>query len=84
MIDEIIEAIAFTYEKEEDIAVDCLVWLRDKLNTPYTYKIENYLEENGRCPLCGAKLEAKEHREYHSEVDDWETIVYIECPECGC
>lgn len=40
------------------------------------------LDRMGRCKNCGTKLEIMTYREYHSEVDAFEPMSDIYCPEC--
>lgn len=40
------------------------------------------LNRMNRCQNCGAKLEVMTYREYHPEVDAFEPMSDVYCPEC--
>ena len=69
---EILDALEEFYKNDEEVLVDCLRALEE----------DDRVFEMGYCPNCGAKLISVNYREYHSEVDDWEELAELVCPEC--
>lgn len=72
MRSEIIEAIKNYYHDDIEIMVDCLRYLQE----------DNEVEEMGYCPFCGNKMIVYPYREYHAEVDAWENLYEVCCPNC--
>lgn len=80
---EILEAIEDKFKDDEEILVDCLTYLANfKDKTIIEYKASNVLEKMNRCPHCGTKYEVMYYREYHPEVDAYEDMADMYCPNC--
>lgn len=69
---EVLEALQSYYKDNEDILVDCLLYLDES----------DELYNMGYCPNCGTKLEEFHYREYHPEVDAYEEFCELCCPQC--
>lgn len=80
---EIIDAICEYYKDDESSLVDCLMYLRNKINDFYINTIINQtLNEMNRCIDCGTKLELYYYKEWHPEINTSETLADIYCPHC--
>lgn len=42
--------------------------------------VDDWLEENGYCVWCGEKLKEISYQEYHPEIDAYEVIYGLHCP----
>lgn len=73
---DFIELIKEKCSNEEEY-VDCLLDLKATVDV-----VSDELDRMGRCRNCGTKLEIMTYREYHSEVDAFEPMSDIYCPEC--
>lgn len=85
MCDEIIDAILETYKDDEEIAVDCLLYLAAMKTLPMGYVVYRKLEKMGRCTQCGTKLQEYTYIEQHDELDEppiREVITDLYCPQC--
>lgn len=85
MHNEVIEAVLEYYKNDEDMAVDCLVWLTSLKHISLAFKAAEALDDMGRCSTCGCKLQSCTHQEYHSEVDEppfYEIVTDWYCPQC--
>lgn len=85
MYDEVIEAVCEYYKDDQDIAVDCLLYLASLKDMRLAVAATRELEAMERCPECGSKLESYTHLVYHPEVDEppqYETVTEIYCPRC--
>ena len=85
MHDEVVEAVVDYYSHNQDIAVDCLLYLASLKDMRLAYAATRELEAMERCPECGSKLESYTHQVYHSEVDEppqYETVTEVYCPRC--
>lgn len=83
--DEVVEAVVDYYIHNQDIAADCLLYLASLKDMRLTVAATKELEDMGRCPECGSKLESYTHLVYHPEVDEppqYETVTEIYCPQC--
>lgn len=69
---EVLEALREYYKDDDEILVDCLRYLNE----------DTEVLEMGYCPNCGVKLITISYREYHPEVDAYEELGEIVCPEC--
>lgn len=45
--------------------------------------IEQYLTDHDCCYICGHELEFYHYTEYHSEVNAYEPMCDVYCPNCG-
>ena len=86
MHDEVVEAVVKHYKgADEDIAVDCLLYLASLKDMRLAYAATRELEAMERCPECGSKLESCTHLVYHPEVDEppyYEPVTEVYCPRC--
>ena len=91
MIDEIIEALEIYYKDKQIVIktlndIYCNISKNKKLfQTQLIQTIENYAEENNRCPTCGEELiqiNSKECSEYNGFPIEENICEYI-CPNCG-
>lgn len=83
MYGEIIEAITNYYKDNEDIAADCLLYLKNHSNNHYMSDfINKTLNEMDRCIDCGTKLEICYYKEWHPEIGVFENLADIYCPHC--
>lgn len=78
MFNELYDALKEYYKDDEDILVDCLLYLSDM----GVSSADDRLSDMGRCLNCGNKLEFCWHREYHSEINAYEDICDVYCPSC--
>lgn len=69
---EILEALEEFYKNDEEVLIDCLRYLEE----------DDEVFQRGYCPNCGTELIAISYREYHPEVDAYETLYETVCPEC--
>ena len=80
---EVIEAIEEKFKNDEEILVDCFMYLLNTVNdNKLSFKISTALEKMDRCPYCGTKFEVMQYREYHPEVDAYEDMADMYCPNC--
>lgn len=77
---DIISAIKNTIENEEEY-VDVLLTIANN-NAELKNSATDELDRMGRCRNCGTKLQTMTYREYHPEVDAFEPMSDIYCPEC--
>lgn len=80
---EVLEAVEDKFKDDEEVLADCLVYLahlEDK--TAIEYKAMDALQAMGRCPDCGGKYEVMYYKEYHPEVDAYEDMADMYCPNC--
>lgn len=85
MCNEVVEAVLGYYDSNQDIVVDCLLYLASLKDMRLAYAATRELEAMERCPECGSKLESYTHQVYHPEVDEppqYETVTEIYCPQC--
>ena len=85
MHNEVVEAVLGYYDSNQDIAVDCLLYLASLKDMRLAYAATRELEVMERCTECGCKLESYTHQVYHSEVDEppqYEQVTEIYCPRC--
>ena len=85
MHDEVIEAVVEHYSHNQDLAVDCLLYLASLKDMRLAYAATRELEGMERCPECGSKLESYTHQVYHSEIDEppyYEPVTEVYCPRC--
>lgn len=85
MYDEVVEAVLGYYDSNQDIAVDCLLYLASLKDMRLAVAATRELELMERCPECGSKLESYTHQVYHSEVDEppyYEPVTEVYCPRC--
>ena len=85
MHNEVVEAVVEHYKGvDEDIAADCLLYLASLKCLPLAIHSQIALDDMGRCPVCGCKLERYTHRELHTELDEpyYETLTEVYCPNC--
>ena len=89
MSPEIIEAILNHFKNDEDIIVDCLLYLsnlRDnKINCEkLSYSSMSELEKMNRCMICGNELQIYKYEEPHPELDGCPMEIMSEpyCPNC--
>lgn len=84
MMSEVIEAIETHFCDEPDIMVDCMLYLMNaNARVEDVHRIERWFDEHGLCPKCGTKIKYQQVKEYHSEVDAYETLYEPYCPHCG-
>ena len=69
---EILEALKEYYKDNINVLIDCLSYLKE----------DDEITDMGYCSECGAKLITISYREYHPEVDAYETLYDIACPVC--
>lgn len=69
---EVLEALEEFYKNDIDILIDCLRYLEE----------DDEVYNRGYCPNCGTELISISYREYHPEVDAYETLSDIVCPMC--
>lgn len=69
---EVLEALKEYYKDNEEILIDCLRYLEE----------DNEVFEMGYCSECGTKLIEFHYKEYHSEVDAYENLCELCCPNC--
>lgn len=87
---EVIDAIHLMYEDNPDVEADCYLYLQSLKRKYYTVSrltsLSNAayraLQNMGRCPNCGNIMKSIPYKEYHSEVDAYETLYDIYCPYC--
>lgn len=85
---EIFEAITEYWAKEmkdEQTAIDCLFYLKQRLmSAEERNRAETAIEQMGYCPKCGDKLETVESDIPHPELDGTPTEHWtnIRCPQC--
>ena len=72
MRNEVLEALEEYYKNDIEILVDCLRYLKE----------DDKLYDLGYCAECGAKLIVCHYREYHPEVDAYENMSDLCCPNC--
>lgn len=72
MRNEVLEALEEYYKNDIEILVDCLRYLKE----------DDKVFDLGYCTECGAKLIEYHYREYHSEVDAYENMSDLCCPNC--
>ena len=88
MESEIFEAIVEYWAKEmkdEETAVDCLFYLKQRLiSAEERDRASTAIEQMGRCPRCGDKLEIIDSDIPHPELDGApvEHWSNIQCPNC--
>ena len=85
MHDEVVEAVVDYYDSNQDVVVDCLLYLASLKDMRLVYAATRELEAMNRCPECGSKLESYTHMVYHSEVDEppcYEPVTEVYCPRC--
>ena len=78
-------SVLFYYDSNQDIAVDCLLYLASLKDMRLAYAATRELEAMERCPECGSKLESYTHLVYHPEVDEppcYEPVTEVYCPRC--
>lgn len=81
MFSEVVDAIDEYFKDDETIAVDCMLWLREKVGDN-SGVIARWLEDKHRCVDCGEKMVRYDVREYHPEVDCYENLSFVKCPSC--
>lgn len=69
---EVLEALEEYYKDDIEILVDCLRYLGE----------DDKVDDLGYCAVCGSKLIEYSFREYHSEVDAYENLCELCCPNC--
>ena len=72
MRNEVLEALEEYYKNDIEILVDCLRYLKE----------DDKVDNLGYCTECGAKLTEYHYREYHPEVDAYENMIDLCCPNC--
>lgn len=85
MHDEVVEAVLDYYNHDQDIAADCLVYLASLKNMRLAVAATRELENMGRCPECGCKVDSYTHLIYHPEVDEppmFEKVTEVYCQQC--
>lgn len=83
MMSEVIEAIETHFCDEPDVMVDCMLYLMNaSARVEDVHRIEQWFDNNGRCPTCGTKIKYEQVKEYHSEVDAYEILYTPYCPHC--
>lgn len=83
---EILEALVEFYKEEQDVLVDCLLWLKDNVEDDnMSLAVDKVLTENHLCIQCGGKMEYTEYKEIHEELefDNIETLGMEICSVCG-
>lgn len=84
---EVLEAVEEKFKNDEEILIDCLVYLAhlgDEITqvNGVEYKAMDALQRMERCPHCGTKYEVMYYKEYHPEVDAYEDMADMYCPNC--
>lgn len=85
MIHEVMDAIEEYYKKDEDVMVDCMLYLKDATEMAGDSRIvERWFEEHNRCPTCGEPLAIHHYKEPHTEcgVGVYEDMAIPYCPNC--
>ena len=86
MIYEIIEALENYYGDDDDVTVDCMKFLQDKISDlNVTCATMEWFNSHERCRNCGEKLEYRVSKVVHTELDGCPSEKVIEpyCPNCG-
>ena len=89
MVSEVMEAVEEYFKDNEDVFVDCLLYLKGLYSgTQMSYQlfsaVTDKLEKMKRCPKCGEKLEWYHYQEPHDELDGcpMEDMYEPYCPNC--
>ena len=85
MLSEVIEAVHLMYEDTPDVEADCYLYLENLSDSDIKalkMAATIQLAEMNRCANCGTMLQTQTYKEYHSEVDSYETLHEIYCPKC--
>lgn len=81
---EIVSLITESFSDDIELTKDVLLYLYKTTNDDdMKQSVLRWFNENEYCLNCGTKMEYYEIEEYHSEVDDYETIGCMDCPKCG-
>lgn len=81
-LSDVMEAVEFRYKHDEDAIAGIYAFLENNLPNRLTMPLSSWFDEHYRCCGCGAKLIIKPRKEYHDEVDSYETLYDIYCPHC--
>ena len=76
MHDEVVEAVLGYYDSNQDIAVDCLLYLASLKYIRLAYAATRELEAMERCPECGSKLESYTHLVQYATLYVYTALVY--------
>lgn len=85
MSQDIVEAVHLQYEDDPDYEAQCMLFLANCARHDIhinALEAEDRLREMGRCIYCGEKLQQCCHKEWHSEVNAYEDMYEMFCPNC--
>ena len=86
MMPEVVEAVHLFHEDNPDVELDCMLFLKRLVadDPKMLSSVMDWFEENGRCELCGEKLQDFTYEEPHPELDGCpcEKLTDVLCPEC--
>ncbi len=84
-LQEVIEAIEEYYHDDQEMIIDCMLYLKNIVQIPYDIEyINNWFLSNNLCYRCGETLSTMKTREFHSEVDGgaYENFIKSYCSNC--
>ena len=86
MYSEIIEALEEHYKYDEEILIDCMLYLQETTKADKFAQLDifNWFVSHNICPNCGTKFVEHSWNEYHPYGDTYVTehMTEMACPIC--
>ena len=80
---EIVEVIVDSFNDDKKLVVDILSYLyKNTTAEDMQDAIVDFFNTENICMVCGSEMEYYEYKEYHSEVEAYETMSAYLCPIC--
>lgn len=87
MRSELFDAIDFYFADMPDVAADCLLYLsklqnNEEMVNALSHEARNRLNQMNRCERCGEPFKFYHYKEWHDEVNAYEDMTDVYCPNC--
>ena len=80
---EIVEVIVDSFNDDKKLVVDILSYLyKNTTADDMQEAIVDFFNAENVCLTCGSDMEYYEYKEYHREVDEYETMSAYLCSYC--
>ena len=80
---EVVEVVVDSFNDDKKLVVDMLSYLyKNTTAEDMQDAIVDFFNAENVCLECGSEMEYYEYKEYHSEVEAYETMSTYLCPIC--